>query len=145
METNFKTYIGTKTIKAMPMGAGEAQRLGAKITDDTVKDNIGNDGYLVEYPDGYRSWSPAKAFEAAYKVAESPTDHMLIELTDLGNRITEATKQLFGPVPRMSSFERDALSDQVCAMQLYFKRLLARYQTEISKMEIDDLEFEEID
>lgn len=54
----FKTYTGTKTIKAVPMGAAEAKRYGAQITDETVKRNIGNDGYLVEYPDGYRSWSP---------------------------------------------------------------------------------------
>lgn len=52
METNFKTYTGTKTIKAIPMGKAEAEKvLGKSITPATA----GMDGYLVEYPDGYRS------------------------------------------------------------------------------------------
>lgn len=42
------TYIGVKCVKAEPM----------------IKDGV--DGYKVIYRDGYESWSPKKAFEAAY-------------------------------------------------------------------------------
>ena len=68
MEANFKTYTGTKTIKAMPMGKAEAEKvLGKSITPATA----GMDGYLVEYPDGYRSWSPKHVFENAYRIIKA--------------------------------------------------------------------------
>lgn len=95
METNFNTYTGTKTIKAMVMGAEEARRHGAQITEETAKKNLGNIGYLVEYPDGYRSWSPKKAFEEAYRISETPVDRMKIELADLNDRICKATKAVY--------------------------------------------------
>ena len=44
-----KTYIGTKIIQAYP----------------DFKD--GKPGYVVIYPDGYKSWSPEAVFEAAYR------------------------------------------------------------------------------
>lgn len=55
-----KKFIGTKVIMAEPMTMTEAQKvLGREIkpaTDD-------EDGYLVEYDNGYRSWSPKSEFE----------------------------------------------------------------------------------
>lgn len=87
MEANnhnsFQTYIGTKMVKAMPMGAGDAKRYGANITEETIIKNCGVAGYLVEYEDGYRSWSPAKTFEGAYRIGETHVDRMKIELADL--------------------------------------------------------------
>lgn len=45
MELNFKTYTGTKTIKAVPMEKTEAEKLlGKSITPVTP----GAEGYLVE-------------------------------------------------------------------------------------------------
>ena len=48
-----ETYIGTKIIDAWP----EARD--------------GKEGYGVQYPDGYVSWSPRDAFEAAYRTSGS--------------------------------------------------------------------------
>lgn len=97
METNFKTYTGTKTIKAMAMGANEAKNLyNANITEETVRANIGNNGYLVEYPDGYRSWSPKKVFEEAYSLSETHIDRMKNELADLNDKICKASTALYG-------------------------------------------------
>lgn len=115
MEANFKTYTGTKTIKAMPMGKAEAEKvLGKSITPATA----GMDGYLVEYPDGYRSWSPAKVFEESYKVAETHVDRMKIELADLNERICSATRAIstFGALP---DDERWQLKRQLEAMHNY--------------------------
>lgn len=98
MEMNFKTYTGKKTIKAMPMEKTEAEKvLGKSITPATPGDN----GYLVVYPDGYRSLSPASAFEAAYRVAETCVDRMKIELADLSLRICEAERVIntYGALP----------------------------------------------
>lgn len=115
MELNFKTYTGTKTIKAVPMEKAEAEKvLGKTITPATPGEN----GYLVEYPDGYRSWSPASAFEAAYRVSETHVDRMKIELAELNERICKATMAIntYGAVPED---QRWRLNDQLEAMQKY--------------------------
>lgn len=118
MEIEFKQYTGTKTIKAMIMSAEEAKRHGAQITEETVKKNIGHIGYLVEYPDGYRSWSPKKAFENAYRISETHVDRMKIELADLNERICKATRAIntFGAI---SEEERWFLKKQLDAMRDY--------------------------
>lgn len=115
MEIKFKQYTGTKTICAVPMTKADAEKvLGVSISPATP----GNDGYLVEYPDGYRSWSPAKVFEDAYRVSETHVDRMKIELADLNERICKATRAIntFGVVPEDG---RWLLKNQLEAMQNY--------------------------
>ena len=58
-----KKYIGTKVVMAEPMTMVEAEKvLGREINPSTVEE----DGYLVEYKDGYKSWSPKSVFDEAY-------------------------------------------------------------------------------
>ena len=58
-----KKYIGFKVVKAEPMTMTEAQKvLGRELKPATVEE----DGFLVEYKDGYKSWSPASVFSEAY-------------------------------------------------------------------------------
>jgi len=57
-----KTYGGFKLIKAQPMSVSEAKEKGYKTGDSLPHE----DGYEVEYEDGYRSWSPEKVFVKAY-------------------------------------------------------------------------------
>lgn len=59
-----KTYIGTKFIKATPMTRTEFCKHHFEIK--SAKD-YSDDGYLVEYADGYKSWSPKSVFENAYR------------------------------------------------------------------------------
>lgn len=68
-----KMYIGTKVIKEEPMTMKEAQKvLGRKIA--TLKPvTVEENGYLVEYKDGYKSWSPKDVFEEAYREVGSLT------------------------------------------------------------------------
>lgn len=77
-----KTYVGTKTVKAMPMNELAAVEKGyARKNEDNHE---WREGYHVQYtnPDGsiYNSWSPKSVFEKAYKVAETPADRIKIEL-----------------------------------------------------------------
>ncbi len=58
-----KKYIGTKVIKAEPMTMVEAQKVLGREIKPAVKEA---DGYLVEYDNGYKSWSPKSVFEKAY-------------------------------------------------------------------------------
>lgn len=61
--SSMSMYIGTKVVMAKPMTMTEAQKvLGREIKPATVEE----DGYLVGYKDGYKSWSPKSVFEAAY-------------------------------------------------------------------------------
>ena len=58
-----KKFIGTKVIMAEPMTMTEALKvLGREIKPATAEE----DGYLVEYKDGYKSWSPKSVFDEAY-------------------------------------------------------------------------------
>ena len=72
-----KKFIGTKVIMAEPMTMTEAQKvLGRELKPATIEE----DGYLVEYKDGYKSWSPKSVFEEAYKPYETFLDRMKVEL-----------------------------------------------------------------
>ena len=63
-KNNMEKYIGTKVVKAEPMTMTEAQKvLGRELKPATLEE----DGYLVEYKDGYKSWSPKSMFEEAYR------------------------------------------------------------------------------
>lgn len=41
--------------------------VGAKILRATAQEREGKAGYVVLYPDGYKSWSPKDSFESAYR------------------------------------------------------------------------------
>lgn len=102
-----KKYIGTKVIKAEPMTMTEAQKvLGRELKPATLEE----DGYLVVYKGGYRSWSPKSVFERAYKPSETVLDTLKIECDELkerienieallGNKISEGVKKA-GGVPQ---------------------------------------------
>ncbi len=63
----FRSYIGTKIINACPGLGGEAGQ---------------EDGYIVQYPDGYTSWSPKAVFEAAYRPIDRHERELLTRTTD---------------------------------------------------------------
>lgn len=79
-----KKFIGTKVIMAEPMTMEEAQKvLGRKIA--TLKPvTVKEDGYLVEYKDGYKSWSPKSVFEEAYREVGSVNFGGAIDLLKAG-------------------------------------------------------------
>lgn len=87
MNEQMKQYTGTKTVKAMPMTIGEAYE--RKLLKEGVRPSeceTDKTGYLVEYEDGYQSWSPADVFEKAYKPSETRLDKLRIECDELRAR-----------------------------------------------------------
>ncbi|MFW9595015.1 MAG: DUF2829 domain-containing protein [Macromonas sp.] len=74
-----QTYIGTKIIQAEPL----AKNYGPPETH-------GQSGYKVVYPDGYTSWSPAAAFEEAYRPCDAMTFGLAIEALKKGKRVARA-------------------------------------------------------
>lgn len=138
-EINLRTYTGTKTIKATPMGASDAKHYGAQITEETIKKNIGNPGYLVEYPDGYRSWSPKKAFEDAYRLSETYIDRLRIEHEDLKARYLKGQEFMYSEKFNILSVdEQMALSVQMDVMRKYLAVLASRIKyAEARRYELD--------
>ena len=61
-----KTYTGTKIVNAMPMSEGiflrDVKRVAVPLPTQMI-----NDGYMVVYEDGYKSWSPKEVFERCYR------------------------------------------------------------------------------
>ncbi len=61
-ESTLSRYISNKIYYAKPMTRGEYNKnRGWPIPSD---ENPDDDGYVILYPDGYVSWSPAPQFEA---------------------------------------------------------------------------------
>lgn len=79
-----KRYIETKIIKAKPMtknGYNKFKGLSIPINVEDVE------GYLVEYADGYISWSPKKPFEEAYRESDNLTFGLAVELLKKGFKV----------------------------------------------------------
>lgn len=103
IKSSLRTYIGTKQIKAFPMSWGDYCKLRGFEIGDKHPNTI---GYIVEYPltedstpnvegfDGYVSWSPVKAFEEAYMVAEHETHLIRIEMDRTRKEIERLEKIL---------------------------------------------------
>ncbi len=64
-EMGFKAYVGTKIVAAKPMDRDTFTRSIKGADPDPLQENEA--GFLVEYPDGYKSWSPFKVFTECYR------------------------------------------------------------------------------
>lgn len=124
-----KKYIGTKEVSVMPMTLGEfIAKSGRNPYENDGKMHGNNEeGYLVEYENGYQSWSPKDVFEKAYKCSDTFLDRLYIELSDLQDKQdklqnffdTEAFKSL-------SVQNRTLLEAQFGAMLSYSSILIER-------------------
>ena len=88
-----KQYIGTKIVKAWP--AFRCTFLGSKVVyvcaDEIVPPGAKvEDGYRVEYEDGYLSWSPKEVFEEAYRESTGMNFGLAIEAMKKGLRVARA-------------------------------------------------------
>ena len=122
-----KKFIGTKVIMAEPMTMEEAQKvLGIEIKPTTVEE----DGYLVEYKDGYKSWSPKSVFEEAYKPAETFLDRLAIEQHELTEKVDKLRKFLSVEDAQMKvgSFQFVRMTEQLEAMEKYLNILIRRIE-----------------
>lgn len=120
-----KKYIGTKVIMAEPMTMTEAQKvLGREIKPATVEE----DGYLVEYKDGYKSWSPKSVFDEAYKPFENFMDRLRIEYNELKDKLgklnTALQKDDFRE--KVGDYQYQLAIQQKVGMGIYLSSLEAR-------------------
>ena len=126
-----KKYIGTKMVSAEPMSKGEAfkknlLKSGVNVNDE---DSV-QEGYVVEYEDGYTSWSPKETFEKAYKVAETFQDRLQIEEFELNDKINKLNHFMQGEkFAALNEVQRNYMNEQY--------RIMVKYQ-EILKKRIED-------
>ena len=78
-----KTYIGKKEVQAKPMTKDKAFYVNLLRQNTLSEAESSESGYLVQYADGYQSWSPTNVFEASYKVADTALDRVNIEADEL--------------------------------------------------------------
>lgn len=88
-----KQYIGTKIVKAWP--AYRCTFIGGKTMyicmDEIVPTGCKvEEGYRVEYADGYLSWSPREAFDEAYRQTDRMSFGLAIEAMKKGLRVARA-------------------------------------------------------
>ena len=127
-----KKFIGTKVIMAEPMTMAEAQKvLGREIKPATIEE----DGYLVEYKNGYKSWSPKEVFDKAYKPFEDFKDRLHIELDELEDRLTKLNVALGkdGFREKVGDYQFKLMKEQSLAMAAYKKALGERYDDLFSR------------
>lgn len=91
-------YIGTKTVHAAPMSAREYARWRT-LRSSPIRTASGPDvregeedqpGYLVEYKDGYCSWSPAAPFEEAYRPIAGMNFGDALAMVKAGRKVARA-------------------------------------------------------
>lgn len=126
-----KKYIGTKMVNAEPMTKGEAFQKNLLKSGVNVNDEDSTqEGYVVEYEDGYTSWSPKETFEKAYKVAETFQDRLQIEECELNDKINKLNYFMQGEkFAALNEVQRNDMNEQY--------RVMVKYQ-EILKKRIED-------
>ena len=83
-----KNYIGTKSLMALPMNLGDYNaHCGWTLPEN---EDPSKEGYLVEYPDGYQSWSPKDAFEEVYQSDGNFSFGHAMWLLERGFRVSRA-------------------------------------------------------
>lgn len=66
---NLRTFIGVKLVQAKSMSHYQFLSEIKNVNDAVIMNEVygpDQEGYLVVYPDGYKSWSPKDVFEVAY-------------------------------------------------------------------------------
>ena len=116
---------------AEPMTMTEAQKvLGREIKPATVEE----DGYLVEYKDGYKSWSPKSVFDEAYKPFGSFMDRLRIEYNELNDKLGKLNTDLQkdGFREKVGDYQYQLMIQQKVGMGIYLSSLEARIINEDS-------------
>lgn len=128
-----KKYVGRKEVLAEPMTREKAMGYGYRVNPKSEE----NDGYEVQYKDGYKSWCPKEAFEHSYKPISTPLEEVREEIDSLEERLQGLAAQLFSP-----DFEKFCKEDPMTgvamimqrdAMHLYIKNLFIREDLLVEK------------
>ena len=85
---DMSSYIGTKISGAKPMSRLEYNNF--RGWDLPENENGSDAGYIVQYTDGYVSWSPAVQFENAYRKTDGMNFGLAVEAMKKGLKVCRA-------------------------------------------------------
>ena len=126
-EVKMEEYIGVKVINARPANRleFETSKMNRTMQENHKLQNALAEGYIVEYPDGYVSWSPKETFEEAYrKTSGEMTFGLAIEAMKKGKKVSRRgwngkgmyiyiTPGTTGPRHHLRWETKDALSSEM--------------------------------
>lgn len=124
-----------KTVKAVPMSLSEySDIMGCKEPEEDAQ------GYFVMYePDGhpnmegfegYVSWSPKDTFEKGYKLSETFTDRLKIEMEDLEVKLQKLENFLYSDKSdSLEETQKSLMKIQLCAMVTYYGIVSTRFDS----------------
>lgn len=124
-----------KTVKAVPMSLSEySDIMGCKEPEEDAQ------GYFVMYePDGhpnmegfegYVSWSPKDTFEKGYKLSETFTDRLKIEMEDLEVKLKKLEDFLYSDKSdSLEETQKSLMKIQLCAMVTYYGIVSTRFDS----------------
>ena len=117
-------------VEGAPELRGLNAKVGSRIVDMMAEGGDSNDlGYLIEYPDGYVSWSPSKAFEEGYSPVQPSSGKSNIK----GYReLSEEEIANMNAVKRLGE-QLSAMFDLLSAMESTDKRWVAEGRTDMQK------------
>lgn len=79
-------YIRTHIVEAEPMTRGEhLKSKGLKLIPGTGSES--DEGYFIQYPDGYKSWCPKESFEKSGRPIDGMTFGQAIEAMKHGKKV----------------------------------------------------------
>lgn len=129
-------YIGTKALVAVLMTLGDYNlHRGWNIPAD---EDPAKEGYLVQYEDGYVSWSPKEVFEESY-INENPYKIFAVSSKPHEQRVIVESQDLFENVTKLHDFitdnpvfktlpidEQKRMKLQLVTMKCYYSVLVER-------------------
>lgn len=80
-------YIRMHQVEAEPMTHGDFMKQIGETDEMMSEQDAKAEGYLVCYPDGYKSWCPKAQFEAAGRPCDGMTFGMAIEAMKRGKKV----------------------------------------------------------
>lgn len=82
-----QTYIRTHIVEAEPMTRGEhLKSKGLTLIPGTGSET--DEGYFIQYPDGYKSWCPKASFEKSARPIDGMTFGQAIEAMKQGKKVS---------------------------------------------------------
>ena len=88
-----KNYIGKKQVKAEPLTLGLFIELTGRDPYNNSKGHEENEpGYIVQYQDGYKSWSPKEVFEKAYHPVDTYLERIELESWEFKENYSKFSK-----------------------------------------------------
>ena len=136
---DLKTFIGVKMVQAKPMSHYQFLSEIKKVNNTAAMNELygpNQEGYLVVYPDGYKSWSPKDTFESAYYGLSCDnviTGNDVANFIDEGKFLQLSDKSAVVTYTGKSGFEYNEIS--ACVDPARFKEEIAMTVTKNSAMD----------